>query len=512
MIRLLREEKARRGLQDLYFFCKFILGYDDVELEPHYEMCEFLNHPWKKKLDLEPRGCFKSTVGTIGRTIQKIIQNPNIRILINSQDLANAKKFLAEIKGHFEQNQELRSLYGDYVGTKWNDNEIIVSKRSVHRKEPTIATGGIETPRTGLHFDLIINDDLHSEHNVNTPEQIQKVIDFWKFQAAILEPDGEELTIGTRWLVGDLYEEIMNIEKQRRKEGLGKEYLIRKRSAIYPDGRLHFPTRLTREFLESQKLKLGTSFFARQYLNDPVDEGATLFKKKWMKFYGRTENLPKNLVVTAVLDPAISEKDDQCDSFFTVVGTDEDGYSYLLAAYAMKAPTNEVIDRIFWIQDVHNPGIFGIEGVAFQKSLKYWVWERMRQTGKRVNIFELKTDTRVTKDMRIKALVPYFESGSWAFPGKSSKDLNGDMLKLWEQVVTYPMSKFVDGIDSLAYHLQIIIPPAAQVMKAQKPKGLTFFEERELERKQRVGNKYDSKLPLLGQRRRIYHNAFQRVA
>jgi hypothetical protein len=511
LIRLLREKKAQRGLQDLYFFCKFILGYEDIQPEPHLDMCNFISSGWPKRFMLEPRGSFKSTIGTIGYSIWRILKNPNIRILINSQELKQSKLFLSEIKGHFEHNQELISLYGDYVGPKWNDDSIIVSKRTKHRKEPTIMTGGVETPKTGGHVDLLINDDLHDEHNTGTPEQIDKVIKFWKLQSAILEPDKDDPTAndiipeehinGTFWAIGDLYSHIIDLEKQRRKEGLGKEYVARIRSAHNKDGTLYFPTRLTENYLQTQKLKLGSALYSCQYENNPVSEDAIMFKKKWMKFYGKYP--PKNLTISAILDPAISERDDTCDSSFTILGTDLDGYSFILAAYFLKDTTDKIVDMMFKVQDLHKPSIFGIETVAFQKSLKYWVWERMRQTGKVINIFELKTDTHITKDMRIKGIVPYFESGSWQWPGNGPHDLNGDTLRLWDQVTQYPMSKYIDGVDSLAYHPQIIIPPALKKEPVTTAKvGITFDEARKLERSRRLAGKRTIKgRPVIGQRR-----------
>lgn len=524
LIQLLREKKAARGLNDLFFFCKYILGYNEMEIEPHLEMCEYFSSGWPRRLDLEPRGSFKSTIGTIGFSIWRIIKNPNIRILINSQELKQSKKFLSEIKGHFEHNEELKSLYGDFVNNapKWDQDEIIVNKRTKHRKDPTIATGGVETPKTGGHVDLIINDDLQDEYNTKTAEQIEKVIHFWKLQTAILEPEPEtpgedyippeQQDTGTRWKVGDLGEHIIAQEKQRRKEGLGKGYLIRVRSAYKKDGSLYFPTRLTKKYLDTQRLIMGSQLFACQYLNNPVDEDATMFKKKWMKFYG--QYAPKNLSITAILDPAISEKDDNCDSAFTIVGTDVDGYEYLLAAYFLKDTTDKIVDMMFRIQELHNPAIFGVETVAFQKSLKYWVWERMRQTGRSINIFELKTDTHVTKDMRIKGMVPFFESGSIQWPGSRPEDLNGDMLRLWDQVTQYPMSRFIDGVDSLAYHRQIIIPPAEKRMQQQVArKGMTFDEARKLERSTRLRTNKKGRKVIGGRNyTSTTYSAFERVA
>ena len=496
LLSLLKQEKAQKGLQDLYFFAKYILKYDKISEQPHRELCDAIDIDWPKKLILEPRGSFKSTVCTIAYSIQQILKNPNIRILIDSEDLANAKKFLAEIKGHFEINEELRYLYGDLVGkTKWTDNEIVVSTRTVSLKEPTILTGGVETPRVGLHFDLIIEDDFHSRNNTQTFEQIQKVIEHWKLNSAILEPEGKEIVIGTRWKIGDLYEEIINSEKDRRKKGLKKKFLVRRRSAIDKEGNLHFPSRLTKDFLEEQRLLLGGAFYACQYLNNPVDEGATLIKKDWIKFYGRYT--PENIIRTSVIDPAISEKDEACETCIITIGTDTDGYMYILDCVFMRETPDKIVDMMFRTQELHNPQSFGVETVIFQKALKYWVWERMRNGSPPISVVELKTDTRITKDMRIKGLVPYIESGTILFPGTGPNQLSGHMLKLYDQLTQYPMTKFIDGVDTLAYQLQLYTPPGVKKTYMKPEDGLRI-ETIHNERFKRMREKKRSSIPTIG--------------
>ena len=492
LLALYREQKKQRGLSDLYFFGKYILGYKQMEEQPHREMCDFIQYPCNRKLLLEPRGSFKSTVGAITYPIWKIVQNPDIRILIDSEDLANSKKMLAAIKAQFEGNEVFRSLFGDLKGDKWTENEITVVGRKRIAREPTIATSGVETPRVGLHFDLIISDDLHSFTNVGTPELLEKVINHWRLNAAILEPGGEEIVIGTRWHMGDLYGTIIEQEIERRRIKLPKKFIVRKRAAEYDDGTLHFPTRLTKEFLEDQRIQLGSSLYALQYANNPIDEGVTKFKKHWIKFYGHYT--PNNLIKTSTLDPAISQKDASCNTALVTCGTDEDGYIYILDCTAVKFDPKQVIDLMFETNDRWNMRELGIEAVTFQKVFKFWAWERMRQTGKFINIRELKTETDVSKDMRIQALIPYVESGTILFPGSGPESLTGGLRQLYDELIQYPVAKTKDCVDALAYQLQLYTPARVPTKKAEIK--FTFQEIMKQERAKRV--KVKGKLPRLG--------------
>jgi len=146
-------------LNSLYLFNKKVLQADnehDVLAEiPHLELCKTTEN-WtkkRKKLILMPRGTLKSSVVTIGYTIQQVCKNPNIRILIGSEVNSTAKVFLREIKDHFEGNERVRTLFGEHVRYKsrWTDDAITSAQRMKNIKEPTVFTTGTDQSRTGWH-------------------------------------------------------------------------------------------------------------------------------------------------------------------------------------------------------------------------------------------------------------------------------------------------------------------------------------------------------------------------
>ena len=74
----------RRGLKDLYFFARNILGYKLMVPHVHRGMCDFIMRDIERgeneqatKIDLEPRGSFKSTVGTVALSLWRLIKNPD---------------------------------------------------------------------------------------------------------------------------------------------------------------------------------------------------------------------------------------------------------------------------------------------------------------------------------------------------------------------------------------------------------------------------------------------------
>jgi hypothetical protein len=55
-----------------------------------------------------------------------------------------------------------------------------------------------------MHYNRIIADDYNSPANTRTKELAQGVIDHFKYNLNILEPDGEYVIIGTRYSEDDL--------------------------------------------------------------------------------------------------------------------------------------------------------------------------------------------------------------------------------------------------------------------------------------------------------------------
>ncbi len=243
----------------LYWFSKIILDTKPIVPHAHMQLCEFVNDRYIEgedkeikpfKLILMPRGSLKTTIVTINHSIQQIVLNPDIRILIASETYANAKDYVKQIKGTIETNENINNLYGNLVNDKsWRDEWFVVATRKRVQKEPTVSAAGIDQTKVGMHYDLIIFDDVVSQNNIQTKEQMQKVQNFYSLALSLLEPTGKMLVVGTRWAYYDLYNHI--IENERHK------FNVYKRSAVNDDGSLFYPERLkfTKQLKMAEKLR-----------------------------------------------------------------------------------------------------------------------------------------------------------------------------------------------------------------------------------------------------------------
>lgn len=197
---------------NLKFLCKNVLRMDDWQDGLHDELAKELAFPESRKLFLLPRGHLKSSVITVGWTIQQLLNDPNIRILITNAVWDKARAFLNQISGYLTDRSALPQIFGPFQGasTRWTRDEIeIAQKTKATQKEPTLSTAGLEKSLTGFHFDLIICDDLVDATNVTTREQIEKVKAYYRNLLPLLDPGGRILTIGTRWVIGDLYDDLI---------------------------------------------------------------------------------------------------------------------------------------------------------------------------------------------------------------------------------------------------------------------------------------------------------------
>jgi len=214
------------SLHNFIFFCEEVLGYKECEeykdyknlTEDHKELCRILqSETFQSKMILMPRFSFKSGIVTVGYSLWRLIRDPNLRILIYSDSVQKAQGFLQGIKNHVEgkaPNSKFRDYFPrwetDAHKGKWNESQIVLRTRKVSHKEPNVDTGGIESSKIGMHYDLIIFDDIVSDQNTTTKMQMDKIHDCYKKSLSLLKPGGDVVMVGTRWHFGDPYGRIIS--------------------------------------------------------------------------------------------------------------------------------------------------------------------------------------------------------------------------------------------------------------------------------------------------------------
>jgi len=209
-------EEARTRLKticqaSIFEICHRLLHFSDVNEETHGDVINALESNTRRKLICVPRGCLKSSIACVAYPIWLLVNNPNLRILLDSELYTNSRTFLREIRQHLEgQNFEL--LFDKFRAEPWNESEITIRQRTKNLKEASITIGGIGTTRVGQHYDVIVGDDYNSPSNSNNPENARKVVQHYKYNLSILEPDGIYVIIGTRYSEADLIGHVLSNE------------------------------------------------------------------------------------------------------------------------------------------------------------------------------------------------------------------------------------------------------------------------------------------------------------
>lgn len=472
-------EIATRAKDDHYYLCKNVLGYTKFRPQPHKELSEFLGKKTgrRKKLVLMPRNSFKSSEVTVGFSVSRIVDNPDLRILIASETQKNAIKYVKEIKGHFESNVKFRALFGDWVAVDntWRDNEFIVNRRKKVLKESTVTAGSLEKgTAVGMHYDIIFLDDVVSRNNVNTPEQLQKTIDFYKLLLSILDPEGEIYIIGTRWSPADLYGWLTDPESPET--GQVDVFL---REAIDDKGELLMPDVLSKEFLEEQRKTQGEYIFNCQYLNKAVSTELAAFKIDQIRYY---DTPPPGLIYFITLDPAISLAERSDFSGIIVNGVDYKHDWYITEAIQVKAEPSDLVKIIFDLVQKYNPMCFAMEKFTLEQVLKINLLAEMEKRGVAFPIKDLPTDTRISKENRIRALQPRFENGQVY--------IKREHTALFHQLIHYPQVKHDDLLDALKSQLAITFPsPHSYEEQEKKYAHLPIKEQKIWEHVEKLGKK-----------------------
>lgn len=478
------------AMVNYHYFLENILCYEDMN-EEHFKLANFLQRRRRNfRIILNPRYTFKSCVITQGYALWKLVNDPNYRVLIYSDNATKAQGFLRGIKNHIigGGKSNFKEFYtgwqtDPHKGT-WNESQIIVSKRTERHVEPSIDTAGIETSKVGMHYDLIMFDDIVSKVNVTTKEQMDKVHDCYRESLSLLKPDGEVIITGTRWHFNDAYGRLIaeNTDTDRFDVFVTNADDRNKRGQlIYED------IGLTEKFLGQQRKEQGSYIYSCLYRNSPVDSDASIFKKDDFRYYGSLESaedtrhgIYPNLYVTLTLDPA-GQGEDRWGG--VVLGTDDQAKMHVLDLWHQEHGTpSQSIDWIMRMNNKYNVRMVGIEKTFYRGMLEKELKKRRSEEQKsnpHFNSFGVKGfDTRWSKGegkkVRIKDLQPFVERGDLLFPGKQFERLRGAFSDLAYQMMTFTdthMPEPNDLLDALAWQPELIQKGRGKVEQSGPPKN-----------------------------------------
>lgn len=503
---------------DLFWLATEILGFDKIDKQVHgpvidvlvsfkdiqgtdnissYPACRYTPlHPdpaealpddlIKRRLILDPRGWFKTTINVITHTIQCILNFPNISMLIVHASTDKAQSLgVAPVKEQFTYNAKLRWLFPEFCAPYKKDGIISemgtqgqfnIPARTGGINAPTLSASSITSSSAGMHYHWLKFTDVVDEQNSLIDTQRRKVKDiFYMYDNLLVSPRYFIDVEGTCYHFDDLYNDSI-IDRELRKDSQSYHIFVR---GCYkkkpPKGRVEkfepeerdwpylldaqgerisrFPKEWPVAALKGKQAD-NEYMFATQQLNHPVaaDEANRPFPMKQMSWISE-EHLKSVPLHYFSMSIDTAEKITLRSDFtaITVVGWSRTSKKYVVDALQDKFLTDDLVKYLVLMYTKWRCRVCKIEESSFNRGLEPYLRSELRRLSININFDWLKRENSPdAKAMRILALQPFYRDGSLIF----SEDLNPYVKEQFKQQFSRFPSGHDDLIDSLADHLQ----------------------------------------------------------
>lgn len=226
-----------RGLRDLYFFTKYICGFNAGAGGSWLEAPLHVNLSWAwqrpngdrengivygaERMGLMPRASLKSTLLTQGMATWVLVRDPEERILIYSANFTGATLLMTPIKQLLEGQGQYAPLFhacygdrltpSDRVKKKWTEDMLTV-KRSGNFTDPSIRASGVGSTITLAHFtwqfvDDVVGDELSRSQMDKVCSSVDNLTTMYSSLA-----EGQRRVAGTRWAFFDPYSKMEDLD------------------------------------------------------------------------------------------------------------------------------------------------------------------------------------------------------------------------------------------------------------------------------------------------------------
>ena len=434
----------------------------------HKEMWELCCSNDKYIALAAPRGHAKSTAITLGYGLSTLLFRERKFMLLVSDTESQASMFLGLMKQELQDNNELISLFGLHKNDKGlvqfdkdSETDIIVRFDDGHRFR--IIAKGAEQKLRGLVWDgsrpdIILCDDMENDELVMNKDRRDKMRRW--FNGALvpsLADRGIIRMVGTILHSDSLLEGFMPNPSDKQTVSTDLKQWTTKRTvwkalkyrAHSPDFKqLLWPQKKTREQFEDlydEAKRTGmTDTYSREYLNYPIDEAVSFFKRG--DFLATSlEDRKKKMNTYIAVDLAIAEHERADYSVFVVAGVDEEKMLYIKDVIRERMDGREIVDTLIGLQRTYDPIAVGIEEMQVSKSIGPFLNEAMIANNTFLSLIKLsphKTD-KVTRARSIQARmrahgVKFAKEEDWYF-------------NFEQECLTFPRGKHDDQVDAFAY-------------------------------------------------------------
>ena len=463
---LFTKELVRRCNKDIFFFAKYVLGFNKMVKRTHGRWADALYKAitvYSFMMFLKPRKTFKTSFyGEAFILWLWAVFGSDIRVLYTSMN----KLLIDEVAQHINKflKKDPRVLYqflfnvsrdDDMPNTRYEIN--LTGSDEEKGKSLVFRTAGADT--VGIHPHVIVVDDpCGKKDRESKAERDQKKL--W-FQTLIpllekYEVDGWVIKIllysATKWHYDDLTCSIIR-DEDRNDESM---WHIEVESLFDKNGKLMYPEIYTHEELRLMKSQMSDEYWATQMLNEVLPESMQKFDKKrfhWFDYDDRFHETEKEFIYKegtnyCIFDPSQGERD---SDYPAVIWVNKRGKTLdIFDAIDEKYPLEKILVMI-----AQKNLKYGVPMMIYEESsvsmLKKNLKEAHAKLGHKIVLKPIKHTT--SKRERIMNMQPWLYNGSVRF----RKDYEQAYQELMDQLIFYGAWGFDDFPDVIETAIAFLI-------------------------------------------------------
>jgi hypothetical protein len=349
---------------------------------------------------------------------------------------------------------------------------------------------GVGGGLTGMPGKFMIADDLFKDRAEADSETTREST--WKWWQTVFMSRRQDTSaiclVNTRWHREDVAGKVemqYEVEKNSRKPAwqfdhweqltfpafaLEDEYidgvLFRKAGEVLCPERFSFET-MTRRRNATEVYE-----WSALYMQTPILKENAKFKDIWFKYYEPHEIKLKQLSWYILVDPASSKKKGADNTVIRAIGKERaTNYWFFGDEIAGHFDPGQTVDAIFLMVKNYPGAHVWIEGVAYQRTLEFWVTEKQRKDQIFFNVDLLERKHVQGKEDRIEGLIPLYKNGLiFHRAGGTDRDYELELL-------AFPQGKKDDRIDAVSFGLDIV--PNTAITETPEQKEARIREEKE---------------------------------
>ena len=528
-----------RGLRDLFFLGKFVLGFDRLQGDLHADLAYAWQCPDGTELTRGPAGLFrwatiprghlKTTLLTIAWTIFLLIRDHDERILIYMANYTIAKKVFGAIRSLLEGKGAAGEFFLDCYPElrtakaqreKWAENALTIPRETPYT-DYSVECTGMGATITGSHFTTENVDDAVGK--LENAEQMGKILETMNSLDPLLDSfeTGKRRMPCTPW---GFWDPAARAERQEPEALVARRSMFEEPDLLAPQGvrPVTDPGKFTYEKLiyrwkpnmnrtvkKAQQIARQTSyFFSCQFCCFPRKEGTIGFRTDWFRRFVRrgdvlielgtdareVKKIPlaaTNIFITVdpiggdkrgvhgPLDPNRAPSMDSDYVGIAVVAVAEDNMKYVLDIRRKRYNDDEFIHIIFELVGYYHPRSVHIEGAGAQRHIFKGFLDAWKRGRPMFGLGEW-AGGRASKPERIRALIPAVSEGFLLFRTEAPPAIQDGIEECIQELLDGETAQHDDAADALSAIMLIGYPPHQNQEDERSRQLRAFSEEDEL--------------------------------